>query len=261
MNGTASRQAVPLSSAKAFEAFTEDRFFKYRGCAPDVDNPTRAAGNPALSRNAWVTEDRDGVEPQREREAREAAAIEVCVACPVMVLCDRYASSARPDGRLAEPRWIFGGRTAVERRRLFERREKPPVVVKTMERAVPASRLETKQKLAVLRALALCWDPFEVAAAAGVDVRTANWQRSRITSDMGLPKSASRERMLAVAVERGLVDPAVVVLDGGRVPAVPPPTKTETEAPAPRAALEVLPGAGRPVQLSLWQPDVLGAAA
>jgi hypothetical protein len=212
----------PISSAKAFEVFTDHPRFKYRGCAPDVDDPTRAAGDVGLSRNAWITDDRDGAEPQREREAREAAAIDVCVSCPVMVLCDQYANSVRPDGRLAEPRWIWGGRTARERTRSFERREKPARVA----RALPVERLETPQKLAVLRALAMCWDPFEVAAAAGVTVRTANWQRSKMVSDMGLPKSASRERMLAVAVARGLVDASLVVRDGGRVPAVPPATKT-----------------------------------
>lgn len=221
MNGIA-----PLSSAKAFEAFTDHPRFKYRGCAPDVDDPTRAAGDSALSRNAWISDDRDGSEPQKERAAREAAAIDVCVSCPVMVLCDQYAMSARPDGRLAEPRWIWGGRTARERKRLFDRREKPAVVAKTMVKVVPQRRLETPQKLAVLGAFAMCWDPFEVAAAAGVDVRTANWQRSRIVSDMGLPKSASRARMLAVAVERGLVDASLVVPDDGTVPAVAPPTKT-----------------------------------
>ena len=176
----------PISSAKAFEVFTDHPRFKYRGCAPDVDDPTRAAGDVGLSRNAWITDDRDGAEPQREREAREAAAIDVCVSCPVMVLCDQYANSVRPDGRLAEPRWIWGGRTARERTRSFERREKPARVA----RALPVERLETPQKLAVLRALAMCWDPFEGAVA------------------------------------RGLVDASLVVRDGGRVPAVPPATKT-----------------------------------
>lgn len=218
---------VQLSSAQAFEEFTDSPYFKYRGCAPDTDDPTRAAGDAALPRNAWITEDRDGAEPQREREARQAAAVEVCLNCPVMVLCDAYATSARPDGRLAEPRGIWGGRTESERKKLFGKREKPAVVVKTMARAVPTSRLETPQKLAVLRALAMCWDPFQVAAAAGVSLRSANWQRSIMVSDMGLPKTASRERMLAVAVELGLVDAALVVRDGGSVPAVPPPTASE----------------------------------
>ena len=225
MTGTA-----PLSSAKAFEAFTDSPYFKYRGCAPDVDDPTRAAGNTALPRNAWVTEDRDGGEPQKEREAREAAAIEVCLNCPVMVLCDQYATSARPDGRLAEQRWIWGGRTAKDRRDLFEAREKPAVVVRKLAETMPNSRFLTPQKMAVLRALAMCWDPFQVAAAAGVSLRSANWHRSKMVTDLGLPKTASRERMLAVAVERGLVDASLVVPDGGAVPAVPPPTKTTAGA-------------------------------
>ena len=216
---------VQLSSAQAFEEFTDSPYFKYRGCAPDTDDPTRAAGDAALPRNAWITEDRDGAEPQREREARQAAAVEVCLNCPVMVLCDAYATSARPDGRLAEPRGIWGGRTESERKKLFGKREKPAVVVKTMARAVPAPvrLVMTAQREAVLRALAGHTQPESVAAAAGVDVRTANWQRRRLVTMLALPQAVSRRGLLAAAVERGLLDASVVVADDGTVPAVPPP--------------------------------------
>lgn len=225
----------------AYVEWTEHRFYAYRGCAPDPDEPRLAAGSVVrdgervrVPLDAWSGgEDRDGGESQRARRVREADALEVCLNCPVMVACDAYANSVTGDGRLAEPDGIRGGRTALERKRLFHRSERPTVVVKAMAGAVPPSRLETAQKLAVLRALALCWDPFEVASAAGVTVRTANWQRSKIVTDMGLPKSASRERMLAVAVELGLVDGSLVVRDGGSVPAVPPPTAVGGQAAEP----------------------------
>jgi hypothetical protein len=223
---------VQVSSARAFEQFTDHPLFKYRQCAPDVDDPRRAAGNAALSRNAWIMEDRDGPEPQREREAREAACIDVCVSCPVMVWCDAYATSVRADGRMAEPRGIWGGRTALERKKLFDAREKPRRVVE----AVLGERLETPQKRAVVQALAVCWDPFEVAAVAsrlliscgegrGMDVRTANWHRSNLTTLLGLPRTVSRAQLLAVVGERGLLEGVVVVADDGTVPAVPPPTR------------------------------------
>jgi hypothetical protein len=87
----------------------------------------------------------------------------------------------------------------------------------------------------VIRALAVCWDPFEVSVEASrllaswgegpVDVRTANWQRSSIVTKLGLPKTVSRMRALAVARERGLLEDVDLVQDDGSVPAVPPPTK------------------------------------
>jgi hypothetical protein len=273
----------------AFERFTDHPLFKYRQCAPDGDDPTRAAGNTALSRNAWIMEDRDGTEPQKEREAREAACIDVCVSCPVMVLCDAYATSVRPDGRLAEPRGIWGGRTALERRRLHDDREKPEAVAK----AVPVRRLETPQKRAVIRALAECWDPFEVAAVAsrlllswgvgrGMDVRTANWQRSNLTTLLGLPRTVSRAQLLAAVGERGLLEGVAVVEDDGKVLAVPPPTKVpgpleadlvaivDASLPAPRE-----PGPYEPTrvprprrdrftdidgQLALWEAELTDLA-
>ncbi|MGV9891650.1 helix-turn-helix transcriptional regulator [Streptomyces sp. NPDC003395] len=212
--------------------------YRYRGCAPDVDHPRRAAGNLELTLDAWSGADRDGGEPQREREARQAAAIDVCFDCPVMVQCDVYASSVvwhHGVPRLAEPEGIWGGRTALERhRRLI--RSRPETT------PAPDRVLRTPQKTAVLKALATCWDPFEVAEAAGLDVRTANWQRSSIVTKLGLPKDASRMRALAAARERGLLDGVEVVADDGSVPAVPPPTKLPSPEPVPVApVVSVLP--------------------
>ncbi|WP_185832330.1 WhiB family transcriptional regulator [Streptomyces sp. WAC 04229] len=178
----------------------------------------RAAGNTSLSLDAWHGDDRDGSEPQRVREARQAAAVEVCLNCPVMVACDSYANSVvREAGtpRLAEPDGIWGGRTALERHRAFIKRQHELV-------AAPDRLLQTPQKRALLRALAQFWRPVEVAEAAGLpDVRTANWQRSQVTRLLGLPKSVSRMRVLEAARERGLLDGVTVVPDDGSVPAVP----------------------------------------
>ena len=198
----------------AYEAWTEHRYFAYRGCAPDADDPRRAAGNPELSLDAWLGEDRDGAEPAKERAAREAAAIEVCLNCPVMVQCDAYASSVTPRGALAEPVGIRGGRRALERHRAF---------IATRHEVVGAASddaLRTEQKLGVLRALAVHRTPEAVAAAAGMDVRTANWQRSRLTTQLGLPASASREEVLGAAVGRGLLDAAEVSPPPSRLPSL-----------------------------------------
>jgi hypothetical protein len=228
------------------QAWEEHPRYRYRGCAPDVDEPLRAAGNLDLTLDAWSGVDREGSEPQKEREARQAAAIDVCFGCAVMVQCAAYANSITADGKLAEPDGIWGGETALTRhKRLIAARHAAP--------AAPDRRFATPQKRAVLEAFATVWDPYEVAAAAGVDVRTANWQRSNLTTLLGLPRTASRGQLLAAAAERGLLEDVVVVADDGSVPAVPPPTRmptppepvTETTVePAATGARAVLPEPG-----------------
>jgi hypothetical protein len=162
-----------------------------------------------------------------EREARKAAAVEVCLNCPVMVQCDAYANAVGADGKLVEPEGIRAARTALERHRALIR-----VRQVVSPEPAPVEQLQTEQKLAVLRALAAHADPERVAGAAGVDVRTANWQRTRLATQLGLPRSVSRRELLDAAVARGLLRSDEVVDDpGGRV---------------------------RPVQLSL--DDALGAA-
>lgn len=201
------------------KAWEEHPRFRYRGCAPDVDDPRRAAGNLDLTLDAWSGEDRDGSEPQKEREARQAAAIDVCFGCAVMVQCDAYANSTVMDGdtpRLAEPAGILGGRTALERHKAFIKQRHQLV-------AAPDRLFQTKQKQAILRALAQCWGPAEVAIAAELpDVRTANWQRSSLVRLLGLPKDVTRMKVLEAARSRGLLEGVQVVPDDGSVPAVPP---------------------------------------
>jgi len=233
------------SSIALRKAWEESPRYRYRGCAPDVDEPGRAAGDLALSLDAWSGEDRDGSEPQRERLAREQAAVEVCLGCPVMVQCAAYANSVVvEDGkaRLAEPDGIWGGELALERHRAFIRRRHEVAV------PAPARQMRTPQRLRVLEALAVHVTAEAVAEAAGVDVRTANWQRSRLVTQLNLDKeTATRAQLLRAAVERGLLDAAVVVVDDGRVPAVPPP------APKSTGSAPVVPVEDAPGQLFLFQ--------
>jgi hypothetical protein len=219
----------PMSAAAARAVWAEHRFFKYRGCAPDPVNPRVLAADPGLPVDTHFPADRDGQEPKVVREAREAAAVELCLGCPVMVECDRYANSVTAEGRLAQPDGVWGGRLAKERREAFAARRHE------VAQAAPDVQVRTDQKRDVLLALAMCpdGDAGAVAAAAGVPVRTANWQRSRLVTQFNLNKaSATRRELLAEAVRRGLLDAAVVVADDGSVPAWSP--------------------AG-PVQLTLWK--------
>jgi hypothetical protein len=190
------------------------------------------AGDPSLPVGAHHGPDAFLPEGQRERRAREERAVEVCLNCPVMVACDLYASSVGADGKLAEPEGVWGGRRALERRKAL-------IAARHAVAAAPNRLFETAQKRAVLKALASFWEPYDVAAWAGVDVRTANWQRSKLVTLLGLPKDVSRMRALAVARERGLLAGIDVVADDGTVPAVPPATKTS----APAAPVDLEPAA------------------
>ncbi|MFF7190583.1 WhiB family transcriptional regulator [Streptomyces sp. NPDC008222] len=223
-----------ISAAEAYKAFAGHRFYAYRGCAPDPDEPGRMAGNPALPLGAHHAPDVDGGEDQKARRAREDAVIEVCLSCPVMVQCDRYASSVTADGKLAEPDGVWGGRRALERHRAFIRTRHEVVA------AAPDRAFQTRQRQAVLKALASYWDPYDVAAWAGVDLRTANWQRSRIVGLLSLDKAtATRREVLAEAVRRGLLDAAMVVADDGTVPAVPSLLSAAPHASDPAAPVQL----------------------
>lgn len=249
-----------MASSRALrQAWEEHPHFRYRGCAEDVDVPGRAAGDVSLSLDAWHGDDRDGSEPQREREARQAAAVEVCLNCPVMVACDAYASSVVvEDGqaRLAEPAGIWGGRLALERHRAFIRRRHE------VASAAPVRAVRTPQRLRVLEALAVHADAEAVAAAAGVDVRTANWQRSRLVTQFNLNRDvATRRDVLEAAMKRGLLN-SDVIPDDGRVPAVPPPSSPSRAAgPEPRATTPITQGRGSAyVQLEIFSSEAFAAS-
>lgn len=211
-------QSKRLGSYTARQNLMTHPRYRYRGCAPDVDDASAAAGNLGVPVTAWEAPDVDGGESQAERRAREAAAVEVCVDCPVMVQCLAFGASLNPAGRLAVPHGVLGGMTALERHKAFVReRQVEPAPV----RPAPDEQLKTEQKLAVLRALAVHVEPEAVASAAGVDVRTAQWQRSRLTTQLGLPKSATRAQVLEAAVARGLLDPGEVVGQLSLFPSAP----------------------------------------
>lgn len=183
---------------------TDHPYYRYRGCAPDPDDPRVAAGDPSLSVDAWQAPDVDGGEEQEARAVRVAAAKAVCGRCPVLAACAVFGASVTEDGKLAERHAILGAKTAVERTKaLVEERQQVPVVVEP----APDEQLRTPQKLAVLRALAVYEAAVDVARAAGMDVRTANWQRARITTQLGLEKTATRAEVLEAAVARGLLAP------------------------------------------------------
>ena len=82
---------LPSTARGAYRALTDHKYYRYRGCAPDPDQPDRAAGNPDVPLNAWLPHTGDGAEEQRDRIDRERAAIAVCEACPVRALCAEYA--------------------------------------------------------------------------------------------------------------------------------------------------------------------------
>ncbi|WP_261994155.1 WhiB family transcriptional regulator, partial [Streptomyces sp. t39] len=233
---------TPLSAREARHMLTDHRHYRYRGCAPDPDQPTQAAGNPGLSIDAWSDPTDDGGEHQTARRARQKAAIDVCLGCPVMVQCLTAATAVMPDGTLAEPYGVAGGMTALERHRKHIKNKH------TVPQPLPAgdARLRTPQRLAVLRALAVHTDPVRVAATAGVDVRTANWQRARLVTMLGLDReSASRAELLAAAAKAGLLDGITVVDQAAMVPAVPAPGTSPVEqtvvaAPAGRNVATVV---------------------
>lgn len=211
------------------EALTDHPYFRYRGCAPDEDDPSRAAGDLEVPVSAWWDPDVDGGEPQKVRIAREAAAKRVCAGCAVLVECRTYANSLTPDGKLAEPFFVRGGQTALERHKRL-------IAIKQAEAPAPAddAAFATVQKRDLLYAFARHTDPWDIARVANMDLRTANWQRSSLVRLLGLPKTASRNDVLERVLERGLVERRWVRMDDGSVPAVVRDMKTTPEpAPAP----------------------------
>lgn len=274
---TTTTTTAAVSAECAHQALTEHRHYAYRGCAPDVDEPGRAAGDLTVPVTAWEEPDVDGGEPQKERARREAAAKRVCGGCPVQAVCRAYANSLTADGKLAEPFFIRGGQTALERHK--------DLIAKRHEVVGPAPRqhLLTEQKQRVLVALASHRDAFLVADAAGVDLRTANWQRASLVRLLGLPRGVSRMGLLEAARERGVLAGRVrMVVDDGSVPAIPramraagmvgpgpdgsvgaraaaslPAAPAVAPAPAPSAARPVK---DRVVQLSLWEPAEICSA-
>ncbi|WP_228981344.1 WhiB family transcriptional regulator [Streptomyces sp. DH12] len=213
--------------AAAARTLTEHPHYRYRGCQPDPDQPTRAAGDPDLTVNAWLPHTGDGQENQAERHARERAAITVCGYCPVRAACRAYANTLTDEGLLAEPEGIWGGELALERHRalIAARTAAAPAPQPAPVTAERLAEARTPAKRTVLRALARHTDPELVAIAARMDLRTANWHRSALVSLLGLDKeTTTREQLLAAAVAHGLLPDTVRIVPDGRWPLVAAPT-------------------------------------
>ncbi|KIF66265.1 hypothetical protein HY68_36780 [Streptomyces sp. AcH 505] len=217
----------------ARQQLTDDPMYKYRGCAPDEDDPRRSAGDPDVSVDAWAPYTGDGQEPQRVRLARERAAVRICGWCPVRALCAAYANTETEDGHLAEPEGIFGGEHPLARHRALIARRAAAVTAAqngTLPAAVDTPRLavadaRTPQKLAVLRSLARETDPELVAYRAGMDVRTANWHRSALVTMLGLDReTATRAQLLAAAVQHRILPPSTRIRPDGTWPYAAAPT-------------------------------------
>ncbi|MFJ5294518.1 WhiB family transcriptional regulator [Streptomyces sp. NPDC088348] len=217
--------------ADLLRALTEHHHYKYRGCAPDELTPTRAAGDLRLSVDAWSPTTADGGEEQRARLVRERAAKAVCTGCPVLDACRAYGlSTTEHDGtaRLVEPEGILGGMLALDRHRhLIQQRiinPAPAIPAAVTPAGLAAAR--TTQKQAVLRALASTGDAQMVADRAGIDMRTANWQRSSLCGLLGVDReTATREDLLDAAQALGVLPNGVqVVPDHAPVAAAPDTT-------------------------------------
>ncbi|MFJ5886859.1 hypothetical protein [Streptomyces californicus] len=206
--------------------------YRYRGCAPDPDQPGKCAGDPEVTLDAWSPYTGDGSEPQKARHAREKTAIAICNRCPVLTLCRTYANTtvmeADPSGRqverLTEPEGILGGELALTRHRALVKRK----VAEAPSALTPSGDLvdaRTPQKVAVLLALAAEVTDVRVARRAGMDLRTCNWHRSVLCQLLGLNKeTATRDELLQVAVLRGLLPSARGVVWDGLWPVAAAPT-------------------------------------
>lgn len=235
---------------------TDHRHYRYRGCGPDPDDPRRSAGDPDVTVDAWGPYTGDGSEPQRERLARERAAVKICGRCPVLAACRTYGNTVTVDAdgteHLVEPEGILGGQLALARHRaLIARRHAATTAAVAEAGATPVpvlgdlAQARTPQKRAVLRALARETDVELVAYRAGMDVRSANWHRSALTSMLGLDREhATRDQLLAAAVEAGLLPRSIRIRPDGRWPYAAAPT---TDGIRQRR----IGGRGQPVQLIL----------
>ncbi|MFK8851285.1 WhiB family transcriptional regulator [Streptomyces sp. Ac-502] len=206
-------------SRRAWFTLSEHRHYRYRGCAPDPDQPSRAQGDTAVSVNVWLSHSEDGGEEPADRREREQAAVAVCRACPILAACRTYALSVTADGRLAEPEGVWGAMTSLERHRdLVARRTRDvayqeQLAAEQRERALREA--STPQKQAVLVALARETDERLVAYRADMDVRTANWHRAILAGLLGLDReTATRQQLLTAARRLGVLGPIRVRRDG-----------------------------------------------
>ncbi|MEW1754164.1 WhiB family transcriptional regulator [Streptomyces angustmyceticus] len=212
-----------LTPETARQQLEDHRYWRYRGCAPDPDRPTRAQGNLDLSIDAWGAYTEEGGEERSVRNARLAAAVAVCGTCPVLDACRTYAMAEDSDGHLAEPEGVLGGMRSLERHALLikQRAAAQPALLSADDPRLDEAR--TPQKQAVLVALARETDERLVAYRADMDVRTANWHRAILAGILGLDKeTATRQQLLKTARQLGVLGPIPVKRDGRwRIAAAP----------------------------------------
>lgn len=209
------------SRNRAYYSLIDHRFYAYRGCAPDPDQPDRAQGDTAVSINAWLPYTDEGGELPSVRNARQAAAQRVCGDCPVLAQCRTYALSVDADGRLAEPEGVWGGMLPLERHRdlVARRTAKTPAAAAAAIDQKQLAECRTDQKQAVLHSLAQNVDEELVAYGASMDVRTANWHRSLLCGLLGLDKErATRQQLLETAHAHGVLPAGVRTVPDGDVP-------------------------------------------
>ncbi|MEW2070014.1 hypothetical protein [Streptomyces sp. NPDC007346] len=218
------------SPTTARQTLVDHPHYRYRGCAPDPDLPSKCAGDPDVTLDAWGPYTGDGPEPQKTRLGREKTAITICGRCPVITLCRTYANTTtletdtngRQVERLVEPEGILGGQLALTRHRaLIARRHNTTPAPAD----VTLAEARTPQRRHLLLALARETDPERVAALAGMDVRTANWHRSALVTLIGLDRNrATRTQLLAAAVEHRLIPRSTRIRPDGPWPIVAAPT-------------------------------------
>lgn len=243
--------AVTTAQARALEALTSLPAYPARRCAPAPGNPAVCAYDRTTPTSLWMTPDQ---ESRAARHAREQRAKLVCAGCPVRSECYQYA--------LEFEEWnVWGGTTRAQRARERRRLHTAATV-----RTTPPD--PTTQRAAVLRALAAHYSPAAVAAAAGVDERTAAWQRARLVTLLHLdPKRATRMDLLHAARTAGLLDPRLPLLTNrGRIVAAIPGEQRNVERAHPRPRQLLLPdpetAPAPPVPLHTTAPvDALGVAA
>jgi hypothetical protein len=237
-----------IARENAWQALRGQRWWRYRGCLPSETDAGLAADEVTPS-SAWLTPDQEG---QKARSEREAAAKTVCGRCPVREACLAYAMGTVASGP-HERENLWGGHTAHEREVLLKSRRAAAMQAPDPVRASP-------QVAAVLHALAGHYSTIEVARAAGMDVRKANWQRSRLVTSLGLdPNRATRMQLLHAARLAGLLDPSTPILaDRTRIVAAIPSNQPAVERNRPRQ----LPIPGLRLKRPAARPDTqLPAAA
>lgn len=229
----------------AYYSLTSNRFYAYRGCAPDPDQPTHAQGDLDVSINAWLPYTDDDGETPAARNARQAVAVAVCNTCPVLAQCRTYALSETDDGRLSEPEGVWGAMLPLARR-----------TAKTPDQAAAAvderrlAECRTDQKQALLRSLAAHVDEELVAYGAGMDVRTANWHRSLLCGLLGLDKeTATRQELLDTARALGVLPAGTRAVPDGDVPIAAAPNTDGSRQRRLARGRRLTPA--RPIQLIL----------